>query len=347
VVSHTEGLPAAKHRLESALSFARDRGLAGVPAFAIILYQLAQVHYLAHEPKEARRYLLEGLELTRGERETDIHANVLIHLARVAVQEGSYDDAEEHLTAASALAFSHNVKPFATTLNVERARLEAARSGRLQPPEEAPPSAEASPSWTTWLEAETILQLQHCLRLERWSEARELAERLKEESEPRKRGMALCVAQVALAALSSDAAQRKKVLSGALSIAATRGYVMPLVQGGPPVRALLEAALKYPLPPDAQEFVREEVLPLMSGEAINAATVQSAGEEWELTDREMEVLALLSRGETNAEMAKTLFVSVNTVKTHLKKIFAKLDVGTRTEAVQAARQRGLIPPDLD
>ena len=40
-------------------------------------------------------------------------------------------------------------------------------------------------------------------------------------------------------------------------------------------------------------------------------------------------------------------MSVNTVKTHLKNIFAKLDVETRTEAVEVARKRGLIPSDFD
>ena len=347
VASHMEGLPAARHRLESAVAFAEDEGLTGVPAFAIILYQLAQVHYLAHELPDARRYLLQGLGLTKGERETDIHANVLVHLSRVAMAEGNFDEAEEHLQKASALAFSHNVKPFSTTLDVERARLEEARSERLQAPEDAPPSAESSASWTTWREAEAVLQLQHSLRLGRRDHARELAERLRMESEPRERGMALCVAEVARAALAGNSVRRKEILTGALSLAEARGYVLPLTQGGPPVRSLLEAALHYPLPGKAQEFVRRRVLPRMPQQEEESSLSPERGEEWNLTDRELEILALLPRGQTNAEMAETLFVSVNTVKTHLKNIYAKLDVETRTEAVQVARRRGLIASDLD
>jgi LuxR family maltose regulon positive regulatory protein len=154
--------------------------------------------------------------------------------------------------------------------------------------------------------------------------------------------MAVLVAEVARGALARDAIRRKEILSEALSRAATRGYVMPLVLGGPPVRALLEATLKYPLPPRAQEFVRKDVLPRMPISEAGSDLRVSTGEEWDLTDREVEVLALLAQGQTNAEMAKTLFVSVNTVKTHLKNIFAKLDVGTRTEAVQVAERRGII-----
>ena len=345
VAAHMEGLPAARHRLESAVAFARERGLAGVPAFGIILYQRAQVHYLAHELEEARALLGQGLEITRGERETDIHANVLIHLARVEAALGNWTEADSHLTAASTLAYGHNVKPFSTTLDVERARLEAARSGRLQAPEDAPPSAEGSPHWSSWREAEISLQLQHGLRLGRREEARSLAHRLAAESRPRQRGMALCVAEVARAALDPDAARRKEILSSALTVAAARGYVMPLIQGGPPVRSLLEAALKYPLPPEAQAFVREQVLPRMPDQEAMSATRPASGEEWDLTERELEVLALLARGRTNAAMARELFVSVNTVKTHLKNIFAKLDVRTRTEAVEVARRLGLIGLD--
>jgi LuxR family maltose regulon positive regulatory protein len=76
-----------------------------------------------------------------------------------------------------------------------------------------------------------------------------------------------------------------------------------------------------------------------------SATRPASGEEWDLTERELEVLALLARGRTNAAMARELFVSVNTVKTHLKNIFAKLDVRTRTEAVEVARRLGLIGLD--
>jgi LuxR family maltose regulon positive regulatory protein len=61
-----------------------------------------------------------------------------------------------------------------------------------------------------------------------------------------------------------------------------------------------------------------------------------------LTPRETEVLRLVARGRTNAEIAQDLFISVNTVKRHLNNIFMKLGVTTRIQAVRVARQRGLI-----
>lgn len=62
----------------------------------------------------------------------------------------------------------------------------------------------------------------------------------------------------------------------------------------------------------------------------------------QLTPRELDVLRALASGGTNAEIGKTLFISEATVKTHLLRIFAKLEVDDRTAAVTTAIQRGLI-----
>ncbi|MCL2594428.1 MAG: response regulator transcription factor, partial [Promicromonosporaceae bacterium] len=61
-----------------------------------------------------------------------------------------------------------------------------------------------------------------------------------------------------------------------------------------------------------------------------------------LTDREAEVLALVAEGKTNADVAKELFISEATVKTHLLRTFTKLGVDDRTGAVTEARKRGWL-----
>src|SRR5688572_4598431 len=62
-----------------------------------------------------------------------------------------------------------------------------------------------------------------------------------------------------------------------------------------------------------------------------------------ISDREIEVLELLAAGRSNKEIAKQLDVSPNTVKTHVARLFEKLDVARRTEAILQARELGLIP----
>ena len=61
-----------------------------------------------------------------------------------------------------------------------------------------------------------------------------------------------------------------------------------------------------------------------------------------LTGREIDVLKLLARGGSNKEIGSDLFISETTVKTHVRSIFTKLNVMSRTEAIAAANQRGLI-----
>jgi DNA-binding NarL/FixJ family response regulator len=61
----------------------------------------------------------------------------------------------------------------------------------------------------------------------------------------------------------------------------------------------------------------------------------------DLSEREREVLAMIGAGRSNAEIAAELFISMATVKTHVRHIFAKLDLRDRAQAVVVARDAGL------
>jgi LuxR family maltose regulon positive regulatory protein len=72
----------------------------------------------------------------------------------------------------------------------------------------------------------------------------------------------------------------------------------------------------------------------------NSAPVQSleTGGYWSLTERELEIMHLLNQGLTRTEIAKSQSVSQNTVKTHLKNIYSKLGVHSRSEVLRIAKE---------
>jgi DNA-binding CsgD family transcriptional regulator len=81
--------------------------------------------------------------------------------------------------------------------------------------------------------------------------------------------------------------------------------------------------------------------PRAAGEGFvrNTTVVQTLG----ISEREFEVLELLAAGKSNKEISARLNVSPNTVKTHVARIYEKLEVKRRTEAVLRARELGMLP----
>lgn len=71
---------------------------------------------------------------------------------------------------------------------------------------------------------------------------------------------------------------------------------------------------------------------------VNALALKYLG----ISERESEVLALLAAGHSNQEVADRLYISPNTVKTHLHKLYQKLDVSRRGQAVEKARSLHLV-----
>jgi DNA-binding CsgD family transcriptional regulator len=91
-----------------------------------------------------------------------------------------------------------------------------------------------------------------------------------------------------------------------------------------------------------KETIVEEKIIVKEVQVTSAEFDKVAGEKLGLSAREMDVLHLLCKGHSNAEIAAELFVSANTVKTHVSNLLFKLDVKSRTKAADRARALGLL-----
>ncbi len=94
------------------------------------------------------------------------------------------------------------------------------------------------------------------------------------------------------------------------------------------------------------EGLVDAVLRVASGQKVGFDDVGANGvptRAAELSDRESEVLALIAKGLTNGQIADELYLSVETVKTYVKRLYAKLEVHNRAQAAVAASDHQLVP----
>ena len=92
----------------------------------------------------------------------------------------------------------------------------------------------------------------------------------------------------------------------------------------------------------SKEIVRLVEKPVIITERPNEEFRQRKMEEFSISKREAEVLDLMEKGLSNQEIAATLYISLSSVKTYVTRIFQKLNVERRTQAVQKAKSEGLI-----
>ena len=110
------------------------------------------------------------------------------------------------------------------------------------------------------------------------------------------------------------------------------GFIRIFVDEGLPMAGLLSAAASHGLMPDNTGKLLAAFKPSAPAQPLLDP----------LSPRELEVLHLIAQGLSNRDISVRLFLELSTVKGHNQKIFAKLDVQRRTEAVARARELGLL-----
>lgn len=139
-------------------------------------------------------------------------------------------------------------------------------------------------------------------------------------------------------------------LEHALRLAEPEGYVRIFVDEGPAMARLLSAAAAHGMMPDyigklLAAFPRTEDRELrteLSESLHSVLNPQSSSLVEPLSARELEVLQLIAQSFSNGQIGAQLFLALSTIKGHNKRIFDKLQVQSRTEAVARARELGLL-----
>jgi ATP/maltotriose-dependent transcriptional regulator MalT len=142
--------------------------------------------------------------------------------------------------------------------------------------------------------------------------------------------------------VNSDLTQAKKSLSDAITIGQAKGFCRIFLDEGRRMATLLQAILpaltNRTLSLFATTLLHSFSPEMTSHLAANSFTVQIEA----LSHQELRVLRLLVAGLSNTDIAQELVVSTNTVKTHVKSIYRKLNITSRNEARQVARELKLV-----
>jgi LuxR family maltose regulon positive regulatory protein len=293
---------------------------------------LAQIYYEWNDFESAERHGQQSLQLSQQyDRVIDRFIVCEVFLARLKLAQGDVDDAAAMLAQTEQSARQKNfilrlpeIAAMQIIVLLRQHNLDAAaqlaRQYKLQPSLARVLIAQGNPS-----EALTILE-----SLRQQVEARNWADELLKT-----------MVLLAIALLSCGEKEKAvQVLGDALTMAEPGGFIRTFVDEGPLMAQLLsEAAARGVM----QNYVGK-LLAAFEAVARRSENEQSPAQNLidPLSQRELEVLRLIAQGLSNQEICERLFLALDTVKGHNRRIFDKLQVQRRTEAIARARELGLL-----
>jgi LuxR family maltose regulon positive regulatory protein len=325
-----------------------------LPPVALAHNELAALLYEWNDLQAAEDHLQRGMELGRRSGNVEIQGGNYRISARLKQVQGDPAAALEALDRAHQLARDHDLSPLVrardAACHVQIALCQGDLGTAIRWAEQVIEDADGSPFYPRL----GLTRARLFLAQGRKAAAAELLQACSEKAmrEGWKYGLITVRALQSLSAPTLDGAL--DILANALTLASPEGYVRTFVDLGEPMAALLREALSRDISVVYADrllaaFVSSG-LQLSSREQVGAAPTppQRAAQRPRtlvepLSERELEALRLLASGQTNREIAQTLSVSINTVKTHLKSIYGKLDVHSRRQAAALARELGLVP----
>ena len=150
-------------------------------------------------------------------------------------------------------------------------------------------------------------------------------------------GYGLIAVRVLQATLAESQEEALKFLIEALQLAEGGGFIRTFVEAGEKLVPLLQEAVRRGITPE----YAGQILNVMAGK-VEVAGAGAGSLVEALSEREIEVLRLVTAGLSNREIASQLFISTGTAKTHIHNLCGKLNVRNRTEAAMKGKELGLV-----
>jgi LuxR family maltose regulon positive regulatory protein len=359
----------AQALLDRALILATDEEGHRLPVAGEVLIVLGELSRRWNELSAASRYLIEGIERTRQGRDV-VALSGYISLAQVRQAQGDSIGARDAIDTARRLAERTDathaddriVALIRARLDIIRGDLPAAirwaeerglwRENALSAPDEGDMMERQLRTFDQVLLAWLLIEYGQP------GKALSVLESYLPKAE-RERQVGLLIEIQSLRALAFQAqGERDRALGAlehALSLAEPGGDVRTFLDKGTAMAQLLyQAAARGIAPAYAGRILASTEYPARSEQrrggasgfklpATSASNLESECLIEPLSAREVQVLALMAEGATNREIAQRLSISLNTVKGHTRKIYGKLGVHSRMQAVARARITGILP----
>ena len=346
---------------QRALALATDARGRRLPIAGQALIGLGELSREWGDLDVAARYLTEGIELTVKWTEVGPF-DAYIALTRVSRAQGDLDGAREAIQRAQELAVQFDltelddltVAMFQAWLWVAEGELEAverwAKGRELLQYLDSPLQEEAGDSYDTRLHKYELLVVARLLiAQDRSNAALVLLHSLVPIAEWRQRpGMLIEIYVLQALALHAQGSLDRAMaaLEHAISVAEPEGYVRVFADEGAPMARLLREAAKRGI---SMEYVGRlqaalgAAAPVLTEEQdVASARAEGRALTEPLSARELEVLRLLDTYLSSTEIAEALYVSVNTVRFHIKNMYGKLGVHRRSDGVEQARELRLL-----
>jgi LuxR family transcriptional regulator, maltose regulon positive regulatory protein len=333
--------------LQRALGYATEHGSEQLPAVGSVRIGRGELLYEWDDLDAASSHLAEGIELAT--RTGDVEILMWGHVAISQVRQ-ALDDAEGALAAArqaESVARSSGAEHAIVDAAVWKARLHLMMGDIESASAEQERAASVGEVRPYSRDSERIVLARLLISRKKPGEALRLLAQLHAATRTAARTIEILALQALALYAKGQKEEGASTLAEALALAEPEGYVRTFVDEGPEMAELLSGVLEaqrrghlYPSGRVPPHYLRKLLAALERGSAPAASP--TAGLPEPLSERELEVLALIAAGKSNRRIASDLFVSVGTVKTHLNSVYRKLDAHSRTQAVARARELNLI-----